>query len=61
MIFDAAVLRPLGFTVLLVGSVFFVPVALLTAPNGRESIESAMEILVTGPADAVFKRPLGDF
>ena len=58
--FDVVILRPLALAALVVGAVAFVPVALLTAPNGRDSVEAAMEIFVTGPAHDVFRRPLGD-
>jgi hypothetical protein len=60
-IFDAVVLRPFGFAVFVVGAVFFVPVALITVPNGRDSVDTAAEIFVTGPMHDVFQRPLGDF
>ena len=60
-VFDVMLLRPIGFSALIVGSVLFVPVALLTFPNGRESVETAVEILVTEPAHSVFQRPLGEF
>ena len=54
-------LRPLGFAALPIGVAFFVPAAAITAPNGRESVERALELFVTSPANYVFKRPLGDF
>jgi hypothetical protein len=59
--FDAAILRPLGFVGLVVGSAAFVPAALLAWPNGRDSVDTALEIFVTAPAHDVFQRPLGDF
>ena len=61
MVFDVMVLRPLGFSVFVVGAVLFLPAALLTAPAGRDSVETALEIFVTAPANDVFQRPLGDF
>ena len=44
-----------------VGAVLFVPAALLTAPNGLDSVKMALEFFVTEPANSVFQRPLGDF
>lgn len=59
--FDLVVLRPLGLVAIAVGAVAFVPVALVTAPNGRDGFQSALEVLVFTPAKSVFQRPLGDF
>ena len=59
--FDALVLRPLSFCALPVGVAFFIPAALTTAPNGKESVQTALEFFVTNPANYVFKRPLGEF
>lgn len=60
-IFDVLVVRPLGLAVLPVGVAAFIPTALLTAPNGRDSVEAALELFVTEPANYVFQRPLGEF
>ena len=59
--FDVVILRPLGLVAVAVGAAAFVPAALLTAPNGRDGIQSALEILVTERAKSVFQRRLGDF
>jgi hypothetical protein len=59
--FDVLVLRPLGFAALPVGVALFIPAALTTAPNGVESVQTALEFFVTNPANYVFKRPLGEF
>lgn len=59
--FDVVIVRPLGLAALAVGAVFFLPVALVTAANGKDSLQTALEIFVTGPAQNVFQRPLGDF
>ena len=59
--FDLVILRPLGLVAVAVGAVAFVPAALITAPNGRDGIQSALELFVTEPAKNVFQRPLGDF
>ena len=49
------------FVVLAAGAVLFVPVAVLAAPSGRDGIDPALDLFVTGPAKHVFRRPLGDF
>jgi hypothetical protein len=59
--FDAVILRPIGFAVVLVGGVLFVPAALITAPNGWDSIVEAKEIFIDAPVERTFQRPLGDF
>jgi hypothetical protein len=59
--FDVVIVRPLGLVVLAIGAVAFVPAALITAASGKDSLEAALEIFVTGPAHHVFQRPLGDF
>ncbi len=59
--FDVVVLRPLGFVGAIVGAVLFVPVAVLTAPGGRDTIEEALEMFVLVPGKFVFTRPLGSF
>jgi hypothetical protein len=59
--FDAVILRPLGTVAVLVGAVAFIPAALITAPNGRDSIETAWKSFVADPARDAFQRPLGDF
>ena len=60
-VFDVLVVRPLGLVVLPVGVAAFIPAALLTAPNGKESLLTALDLFVTGPANYVFQRPLGEF
>ncbi len=60
-VFDVVILRPLGFVASLVGAAMFVPVALVTAPNGLDSIEQAWELFVIGPAEFVYTRPLGEW
>ncbi len=59
--FDVLVLRPLGFVVIPVGVAAFIPAALTTAPNGLDSVQTALEFFVTNPTNYVFKRPLGEF
>ena len=59
--FDLLIVRPLGFVAVAVGAVLFLPAALITAPMGRDSVETAKESFVTVPTNDVFKRPLGEF
>ncbi len=61
MAFDLLMVRPLGFVAVAVGAVLFLPVALITAPMGRDSIQTAKETFITVPSHDVFKRPLGEF
>jgi hypothetical protein len=56
---DAVVVRPLCLVATIVGSVFFVVALPVAATSG--SIHRAADALVVGPANATFKRPLGDF
>ena len=60
-IFDAVAVRPLGLLALAAGMAFVVPVALVTWPSGRETIDLAVERFVKVPANDVLVRPLGDF
>jgi hypothetical protein len=58
---DLVILRPLGLVAMADGAVLFVPAALLTAPNGLDSVQMALNLFVSEPAKSVFQRPLGDF
>jgi hypothetical protein len=58
---DLVFMRPLGLVVAVVGPILFVPVALVSAPEGRDGIREAWEMFVVVPAGQVFERPLGDF
>jgi hypothetical protein len=59
--FDVVILRPLGLVAVAVGSAAFVPVAVIAAPAGRDSLKTALGVLVTTPGKNVFRRPLGEF
>ena len=43
MAVDVLIVRPLSFVAVAVGAVLFLPVALITAPMGRDSIQAAQE------------------
>jgi hypothetical protein len=59
MIFDFAVVRPVGIIATAVGCVFFVVSSPFSALGGN--IGAAGEMLVKDPAAFTFKRPLGAF
>jgi len=55
---DVAILRPLGFCSLVFGTVVFIvalPAAVITKSTGQTA-----EVLVKGPFDYTFRRPLGE-
>jgi len=57
VLWDLAVLRPLGLVQVVVGAVLFVPAypaALLFGAG-----DDAIEICIEGPVDQTFRRPLG--
>lgn len=63
--FDIGVLRTLGSIKLAVGIIAMIPVTVLFTfrmPFDPDSgiYQEAAELLVTGPADYVFRRPLGE-
>jgi hypothetical protein len=59
MLFDVALVRPVGIIATAVGSVFYV----LSLPfsAGGDNVDAAGEKLVKEPARFTFKRPLGEF
>ncbi len=59
--FDAAIIRPLRFTALVVGGVLLAPSLLLSLPNGSSTRNEAIELYWTIPYESVFERELGDF
>lgn len=58
---DLLLARPLLAAATAVGSVLFLPVAAVSAPQGRHGIQEAWEILVSVPFENTFRRPLGEF
>ena len=56
---DALVLRPLGLVATAVGGAIWVVSLPFTAPGGH--VKEAANALVVKPANATFKRPLGEF
>jgi len=59
MMFDLAVVRPVGIVATAVGCVFFVVSSPFSALGGN--IDAASEKLVKDPIAFTFKRPLGAF
>ena len=59
MMFDLAVVRPVGIVASAVGCVIFVVSSPFSALGGN--IDTASEKLIKDPAAFTFKKPLGDF
>ncbi len=59
MVFDAALVRPLGIVGLVFGTVAFVVALPFSAPSGNT--RETYERLMADPARYTFQRPLGDF
>ena len=59
MMFDFAVVRPVGIVATAIGCVFFVLSSPFSALGGN--LDAAGEKLVKDPVDYTFKRPLGEF
>ena len=58
---DAVIVRPLAVTTLIIGAVFLVPALIISAPDGEESREEAIERFITISYEDAFERELGDF
>jgi hypothetical protein len=58
---DLIVVRPLAAVTLAAGTALFVPAAIMTAPNGRDSIRDAYQRFVGEPGEYLLTRPLGEF
>jgi hypothetical protein len=58
---DLLVIRPLAGITLAAGAVLFVPAAIMTAPNGWESMKEAYQRFVGEPSEYFASRPLGEF
>ena len=58
---DALIVRPLASMRVIIGSLLFLPAALLASPSGREGIDGAYDTLIGEPMEYAFDRELGDF
>jgi hypothetical protein len=58
---DALIVRPLATIRVIVGAALMVPSTILSAPSGREGIETAYDVLLVAPMEYAFKRELGSF
>jgi hypothetical protein len=58
---DLILVRPLAAVTLAAGAALFVPAAIMTAPNGRDSIRDAYQRFVGEPGEYFLARPLGEF
>lgn len=59
VVFDALILRPLGFAATVGGLPMFVASTPLLAPSG--DLLTSWDVFVLAPAEYTFTRPLGDF
>jgi hypothetical protein len=59
--FDLLIVRPLAGVTSFAGAVLFVPAAIFTAPNGKESLKEAYDRFVREPGEYFITRPLGEF
>jgi len=58
---DLVVVRPLAAVTWGAGAALFVPAAVMTAPNGWDSVKESYDRLVREPGDYLYSRPLGEF
>ncbi len=58
---DLLLVRPLAAVTLAAGAALFVPAAVMTSPNGFESMRDAYERFVREPGEYFYSRPLGEF
>jgi len=59
-LFDLLILRPAGLVTIVVGSVFFVPAALMASPSGARGVKDAWVAFVAPAVERTFNRPLGE-
>jgi hypothetical protein len=59
--FDLLIVRPFAGLTAGVGAILFVPAAIMTAPNGKDSLKDAYERFVREPGEYFISRPLGEF
>lgn len=60
VVVDAVLIRPVAAITFLAGAALFVPAAMLTAPNGMDSIRDAYDRFVNEPGQYLWGRPLGE-
>jgi hypothetical protein len=58
---DLIVVRPLSAVTLAVGTALFVPAAIMTSPNGWDSVKDAYQRFIDEPVEYFARRPLGEF
>ncbi|TMA24181.1 MAG: hypothetical protein E6J87_24305 [Deltaproteobacteria bacterium] len=58
---DLLVVRPLAAVTFLAGAALFLPAAVMTSPNGTDSIHDAYERFIREPGEYAYSRPLGEF
>jgi hypothetical protein len=58
--FDVAIARPAAAIALAAGGVLFLPAAVFSAANGRDTLEEGYERFILGPGEQLWGRPLGE-
>ena len=61
IVVDLLVIRPCAGVTAAAGAALFIPAAILTAPNGKDSIMEAYDRFVREPGEYFASRPLGEF
>ena len=59
-LFDLVILRPAGLVTIVVGSVLFVPAAVMASPSGARGVKDAWVAFVAPAVERTFNRPLGE-
>lgn len=58
---DLVIVRPLASARVVVGFLFFLPAAALSAPSGREGFDGAYDLMIQEPVEYAFVREIGQF
>lgn len=59
-LFDLLIIRPVGLATIVVGSVFFLPAALMASPSGMGGVRDSWQAFVAPSVEFTFNRPLGE-
>jgi hypothetical protein len=59
---DVTLVRPLATARVVIGCLFFIPAAILSAPAGREEgFDVAFDVMIAEPSEYAFQRKVGEF
>jgi hypothetical protein len=59
---DVTLVRPLATVRVVIGCLFFIPAAILSAPAGREEgFDVAFDVMIAEPSEYAFQRKVGEF